>query len=299
MNNFSNSDLISSPSNGKSKIQSVEHTPTVVLLIGMAGSGKTTFMQQLNAYIRQSRTPSYLINLDPAALHVAYNANIDIRDTINYIDVMKQYNLGPNGSILTSLNLFATKFEQVIRLCENQHDPMPRYIFVDTPGQIEVFTWSASGSLITESFASTFPTVVAFLLDTPRCQNPKNFISNMLQACSILYKNRLPLVLVFNKCDIVGNEFALNWMKDYNKFHTSLTNDDSYSASLSRSLSLVLEEFYQNLAHVNISALTGLNLDRFIKTINIARKEYFQYYLPDLMARKKHLMSMQNKHQVQ
>ena len=27
---------------------------------------------------------------------------------------MKQYNLGPNGGILTALNLFATRFDQVL-----------------------------------------------------------------------------------------------------------------------------------------------------------------------------------------
>lgn len=32
---------------------------------------------------------------------------------------MKQYNLGPNGGILTSLNLFATRFDQVYA----KHDP--------------------------------------------------------------------------------------------------------------------------------------------------------------------------------
>lgn len=37
----------------------------------------------------------------------------DIRDTVNYKEVMKQYNLGPNGGIMTSLNLFATKFVEV------------------------------------------------------------------------------------------------------------------------------------------------------------------------------------------
>ena len=31
---------------------------------------------------------------------------------------MKQYNMGPNGGILTALNLFATKFADVIGLCE-------------------------------------------------------------------------------------------------------------------------------------------------------------------------------------
>ena len=31
---------------------------------------------------------------------------------VNYKNVMEQYGLGPNGGILTSLNLFATKFDQ-------------------------------------------------------------------------------------------------------------------------------------------------------------------------------------------
>ena len=53
------------------------------------------------------------MNLDPACYEVPYPANIDIRDTVNYKEVMKQYGLGPNGGIVTSLNLFATKFDQV------------------------------------------------------------------------------------------------------------------------------------------------------------------------------------------
>lgn len=47
------------------------------------------------------------------AKQVPYGANVDIRDTVNYKNVMKQYSLGPNGAILTSLNLFATRFDQV------------------------------------------------------------------------------------------------------------------------------------------------------------------------------------------
>lgn len=33
---------------------------------------------------------------------------------------------------------------QVIQLCEKKRSPQPRFIVVDTPGQIEIFTWSAS-----------------------------------------------------------------------------------------------------------------------------------------------------------
>ena len=97
---------------------------------------------------------------------------------------------------------------QVISVIERRADQLD-YVLVDTPGQIEIFTWSASGAIITEAFASTFPTVVAYVVDTPRSTNPVTFMSNMMYACSILYKTRLPLVLTFNKVDIAKHEFAL------------------------------------------------------------------------------------------
>jgi len=70
----------------------------------------------------------------------------------------------------------------VVALCERPRDPPPRFIVADTPGQIEIFTWSASGAIITEALASAFPTMVAFVVDTPRCAHPQTFMSNMLQV---------------------------------------------------------------------------------------------------------------------
>lgn len=67
------------------------------------------------------------------------------------------------------------------------------------PGQIEVFTWSASGTIVTEALASTCPTVVVYVMDTVRSVSPITFMSNMLYACSILYKTRLPFIVVMNK----------------------------------------------------------------------------------------------------
>ena len=54
---------------------------------------------------------------------------------------------------------------------------------LDTPGQIEIFTWSASGSIVTDALASAMPTVVAYIIDTPRTTAPATFKSNMLYAC--------------------------------------------------------------------------------------------------------------------
>ncbi|KAG4218967.1 hypothetical protein PC116_g32553 [Phytophthora cactorum] len=99
--------------------------PVAIVCVGMAGSGKTTFMQRINAHLHGQREPPYVINLDPAVLNVPFESNIDIRDSVNYKEVMKQYNLGPNGGILTSLNLFSTKVDQILKLLEKRTAPDP------------------------------------------------------------------------------------------------------------------------------------------------------------------------------
>ena len=57
----------------------------------MAGSGKTTLMQRINSHVHERTLASYMINLDPAVTHVPFGVNVDIRDTVNYKNVMKEY----------------------------------------------------------------------------------------------------------------------------------------------------------------------------------------------------------------
>lgn len=64
--------------------------PSVIITIGMAGSGKTTFVQRINAHLHAKKQPPYILNLDPAVAKLPFDANIDIRDTVDYTQVMKQ-----------------------------------------------------------------------------------------------------------------------------------------------------------------------------------------------------------------
>lgn len=64
--------------------------PVVIITLGLAGSGKTTFIQRLNSYLHTNNKPPYIVNIDPAVSHLPFEANIDIRDTVNYEEVMKQ-----------------------------------------------------------------------------------------------------------------------------------------------------------------------------------------------------------------
>ncbi|KAG0159937.1 hypothetical protein PDIDSM_7464 [Penicillium digitatum] len=226
---------------------------------------------------------------------------------------MKQYNLGPNGGILTSLNLFATKVDQIISLLEkrtapNSENPSAKpieHILVDTPGQIEVFVWSASGSILLETMATSFPTVIAYVIDTPRASSTSTFMSNMLYACSILYKTKLPMILVFNKTDVKDAEFAKEWMTDFDAFQQALRQEEDsgafgaeggaggfgsgsgYMGSLLNSMSLMLEEFYRHLSVVGVSSMTGDGVEEFFEAVETKRQEFERDYKPELERKKK------------
>jgi GPN-loop GTPase len=332
------------------RLEKGEMVPTCVIIVGMAGSGKTTLLHRLQQAPTTATTTNnpnaadlYCVNLDPAVLDVPYDVDIDIRDTVNYKSVMKFHKLGPNGAIMTCLNLFCTKFDQVITLLEKRAFPSKpteslnkddsvetatdlgestgnhagiepenkvvvedavddekededdddgpmKYILVDTPGQIEAFTWSASGSIISESLASSFPTVLVFVVDTARCAaSPNTFMSNMLYACSMLYRTKLPLVVCFNKTDVVSHQFCLEWMRDHEAFQEALDNTENagFYGSLTRSLSMVLDEFYSNFANaVGVSAVTGDGIDEFWQTVQkAATQDFVTDYIQDLKDR--------------
>ena len=148
---------------------------------------------------------------------------------------------------------------------------------------------------MTESFASTFPTCVLFVVDTPRAQNPQAFMSNMLQAVSILYKTRLPMILVFNKIDVVRHEQMLGWMDDFEKFHEVVDADGSFASDLSRSMSLVLDEFYKHLKRAGVSAMSGEGMEELFDQVGRCRKEYLNEYWPELRKRKEALKAEDEK----
>ncbi|KAL7717712.1 GPN-loop GTPase [Entamoeba marina] len=200
-----------------------ENESTNVILVGMAGSGKTTLMSILSNKIN-----GYLVNLDPACNDPPYSPNIDI-----------------------------------------------------------LFTWSASGAVLTESFASFAPTVYLFVVDTARCvDNPNTFMANMTYACSIMYKTKLPLIVVFTKTDVKPCDVLNEWMDDYEKYMDALNEHASFSNELQRSLCLALDEFYNTILHCGVSSLTGEGIDELLGMIEKSKTQYREDYLVQMKKKK-------------
>eukprot|EP01017_Pseudomicrothorax_dubius_P044187 TRINITY_DN7447_c0_g1_i3.p1 TRINITY_DN7447_c0_g1~~TRINITY_DN7447_c0_g1_i3.p1 ORF type:complete len:317 (+),score=50.76 TRINITY_DN7447_c0_g1_i3:118-1068(+) len=259
--------------------------PLCLIVIGMAGSGKTTFVNQLILQCDARKKKSYTINLDPGVFNTPYRPNIDIRNTINYKEMMKTYKLGPNGAILTSLNLFSTKFDEVLGILEKKAESLD-YIIVDTPGQIELFTWSASGMIIASALASTLPCAIVYVLDGERCSNPNTFMSNMIFCCSIMYKLKLPVLTVINKADVSDTAKIKQWTTDYDAYLEALSKEETYLSDLSKSMCLSLDEFYKDLDMAPFGSLDGFGADGVFNGFEKCRKDYFEIFLPDLQKKK-------------
>jgi hypothetical protein len=268
--------------------------PIVILMLGLAGAGKTSLTQRLTASLLTLRKRPYLVNLDPACHDPPFPVRIDIRDTLDFQLVKSQYNLGPNGGIVTALNLFATRFNDVMEILQSRASSYD-YILIDTPGQIEVFMWSASGQIIMQSLGAVFPTVIAYVTDLKLSANPITFMSNMTYASSIIYKSRLPMVLALNKADQINPDYAKEWILDFEAFQAAVRDLEGYSANLASSISLAMDEMYGVLDHVAISAYNGSGINDFLTAVHKAADEYEVVFRPYFEKLKKQAMKQAQK----
>ncbi|KAE8303649.1 ATP-binding protein [Giardia duodenalis] len=294
----------------RQRIREMLHRPPVLLVIGMAGAGKTTFIQRLAAELNQhqaayalkprirqdivSKVP-YIVNLDPAVLDTPYIPSVDIRDTFNIGDLMKKHHWGPNGAIMATLNLFATKIDELDNLMRKKAERTSCYV-VDTPGQIEVFTWSSSGEIVSKFFGSAYPTILLYIVDSERCLNPITFVASMLYCCSIMERLELPVIIVFNKSDLIAPSLSVEpdtfnrwapWVymrnnvalsEAFSDFQERNVNSIAYSDIFYESLSTILEEFYNVIDYVNVSSYTGLGFEGLLDKIRRVSAQYIEEY---------------------
>jgi len=227
-----------------------------IFISGTAGSGKSLLTSKLYEYYTKNGAFTAVLNLDPGVESLPYTCDIDVRDYVDIVSIMKKYELGPNGALIMANDLIASKIDDI----QNEVGRVnPDYLIIDTPGQIELFAYRNSGPFLIESISSEEKTSI-FLFDGALITTPVNFVSIALLATSIRLRLKLPTVNVLTKTDLIGSKLKdiLQWSTNLRILEDSISQEsdgETYSLTTNILRGLNLSGFAQGL--IPISNVTG------------------------------------------
>jgi len=227
-----------------------------IFVSGTAGSGKSLLTSKLQDYYSRNGAFAAILNLDPGVDSMPYTCDIDVRDYVDYVSIMQQYELGPNGAMVMANDLIASKIDDI----QNDVNKVnPDYLIVDTPGQIELFAYRSSGRFIVDNISNEEKTNI-FLFDGSLITSPVNFVSIALLATSIRLRLNLPTINVLTKTDLIGDKLKniLEWSTNLKTLENAIGKEadgDTYTLTTNILRGLNLGGFAQGL--IPISNLTG------------------------------------------
>ena len=227
-----------------------------IFISGTAGSGKSLLTSKLYDYYTKNGAFAAVLNLDPGVENLPYTCDIDVRDFVDYVSIMQQYDLGPNGALIMANDLIASKIDDI----QNEVNRVnPDYLIVDTPGQIELFAYRSSGPFLVENISSEEKTSI-FLYDGALITSPVNFVSIALLATSIRLRLKIATVNVLTKTDLIGAKLKeiLQWTTSLSTLENAIGKEadgDTYTLTTNILRGLNLGGFAQGL--IPISNVTG------------------------------------------
>jgi len=189
----------------------------IVFIIGTAGSGKSLLTGAFTDWLKLAKQNVIAVNLDPGVLTLPYTPDIDIRDYIRIEQLMDQYGLGPNGALIMAADLIA---EETERLGDEIATFNPDIALIDTPGQMELFAFRASGPYIANELTKE-PRTLIYLFDSVFSSNPLNYVSNIFLSAAVYNRFFTPQIHVLSKSDLLPPE-DMNRIVDWSANPTAL-----------------------------------------------------------------------------
>lgn len=174
------------------------------LVIGPAGSGKSTYCAAMQQHAADSKRVIEIVNLDPAAEYFNYQPLVDIRELIHVQDPMEDEDLqfGPNGGLVFCIEYLLENSDWLRdKLGEHEDD----YILFDCPGQIELYTHlTAMRQLVKQLQDWNFYVCAVFLVDVQFMTDGPKFLSGTMAALSVMVNLEVPHVNILSKMDLLS-----------------------------------------------------------------------------------------------
>ena len=82
-----------------------------------------------------------VVNLDPGAEVLAYDADVDVREWTVLGHIMEEFNLGPNGAQVVAADMMALQAGDIATAVNEMESD---YVLYDVPGQLELFAFRSS-----------------------------------------------------------------------------------------------------------------------------------------------------------
>ncbi|BAB65959.1 MULTISPECIES: ATP/GTP-binding protein [Sulfurisphaera] len=226
-----------------------------IFILGTAGSGKTTLVKSLQDYLLDNEMDTAIINLDPAVEQIPYKPDFDVRELVDAFEVMEKYGLGPNSSLIASIDLLLTKAKEIK---EEVNRIEANYVIVDTPGQIELFAYRETGRILSSLISEGNKSASVFLMDSFLAKDARSYISLLLLSSSIKFRLVMPQVLTLSKADLLTPqelERIRNWIEE-----GSIIDDLGVIDEYSYELANTIIENLDNMP-IPVSSITGEGLD--------------------------------------
>jgi hypothetical protein len=170
-------------------------------VVGTAGSGKSTFVGAFAEWASSVDFEVLTVNLDPGAEDLPYNPDIDIRDSIRLVDIMKEHQLGPNGAQIVAADMLAL---ETTRLREIVDTDAAAVALIDTPGQIELFAFRQASQQIVAGVSEH--AALLHLFDPMLSRHAPGFVSQLMLAATVQFRFQVPFLPLLSKSDLLPED---------------------------------------------------------------------------------------------
>ncbi len=213
--------------------------------VGTAGCGKSTLTNALQLWLQNEGYDAITVNLDPGADTLFYAPDVDVRDWIKLDEVMSQQGLGPNGAQVAAADMLALNIRELSQTVAGFDTD---YVLIDTPGQVELFTFRQSSRVVVEELSGE-AACIAYLFDPLLAKTPNGYISSLMLASTVHFRLPVPMIPLLAKVDMLteaDREKIALWNQDYYALFNALL-DESKEAQTQVSM-----EFLQALETVGV-----------------------------------------------